>query len=76
MNTRFNTFRHNKTSTAQIELTSTFLNEVSNRFGLIICHLEDIAEAIENHLNDLGVLHCQQVAEWRDHLLLNQVCHL
>lgn len=59
-----------------VEFTSTFLNKVRNCFSLIIRHLEDIAEPIENNLNDLGVLHGQQVAEWRDHLFLNQVCHL
>lgn len=57
-------------------LTSAFLDKVSNRFSLIVCHLEDIAEAVKNNLHDLGVLHYQQVAEWRDHLLLNQVGNL
>ncbi|TNN80353.1 hypothetical protein EYF80_009377 [Liparis tanakae] len=33
---------------------------------------QDIAQAIENNLHNLGILHCQQVAEWRDHLLLDQ----
>ncbi len=42
----------------QAELTSTFLNKVSNCFSLIVRHLEDIAEAIENNLHDLGILHC------------------
>ena len=60
----------------QVELTSAFLNKVSNRFSLVIGHLQDIAEAVENNLNNLGVLHCQQIAEWRDHLLLDQVCDL
>lgn len=62
--------------TLMVELTSTFLNKVSDCFCFIICHFKDIAEAIENNLNDLGILHRQEVAEWWDHLLLNQVCHL
>lgn len=57
-------------------LTSAFLDEVSNSFGLVVGHFEDIAEAVENDLHNLSVLHCEQVAEWRDHVLLNQVCHL
>lgn len=56
--------------------TTTLFNEVSNSFSLIVGHLEDIAEAIQNDLHDLGVLHCQQVAEWRDHLFLDQMCNL
>lgn len=59
-----------------MNLTSTFLNEVSNSFSLIVGHFEDIAEAIEDDLHNLSVLHGQQVAEWRDHLLLDEVRHL
>lgn len=60
----------------QVGLTSTLLNEVSNSFSLIICHLQDITEAVEDDLHYLSILHGQQVAEWRDHLLLNKVCDL
>lgn len=56
--------------------TATLLNEVGNSFSLIISHFQDIAQAIKDDLDDLGIFHCQQVAEWRNHLLLNQVCHL
>lgn len=56
--------------------TSTFFNEVSDDLSIIIDHLQDIAEPIQNNLHNLGVLHHEQVAEWRDHLLLNQVFHL
>lgn len=59
-----------------VELTSTFLNKVSDCFSLIICHLKDIAEPIEDNLHNLGVLHSQQVAKWRDDPLFDQVCHL
>lgn len=59
-----------------VRRTSTLLNEVSDSFSLLDGHLEDIVEAVENDLDDLGVLHYQQVAEWRNHLLLNQVRHL
>lgn len=55
---------------------STVLNEVSNHFCLVVRHLEDIAEAVKNDLDDLGILHHQQVAKGRNHLLLDQVSHL
>ena len=36
----------------------------------------EIQEPVQHHLHHLGVLHRQQVAERRDHLLLDQVGHL
>lgn len=57
-------------------LTSTLLDEVGDGLGLVVGHLEDVAEAIQDHLHHLSILHYQQVTEGRDHLLLDQVRHL
>ena len=59
-----------------VELTSTFFNEVCNSVCLIVGHLQNIAEAIENDLDNLSIFHCEQVTEGGDHPFLDEVCNL
>lgn len=60
----------------QVEPTAALFDEISNGFSLVVSHFQDIAEAVQDHLHHLGILHREQVAEWRDDLLIDQMCHL
>lgn len=56
--------------------TSTLLYDLSNSAGFISCHDEDILKPVQDYLHHLGILHRQQVTEWRDDVLLHQKLHL
>lgn len=43
---------------------------------LIACHLQHVADAIQNNVDHLCVLTIQKIAERWDHTFLDQLCHL
>lgn len=57
-------------------LTSALLNDLADGLHVLGSHLEDVVDSVEHDLHHLRVLHVEQRAERRDHILLHHVRHL
>lgn len=55
---------------------AALLDHVGDGLNVAAGHLEEVVDAVEDDLDDLGVLAAEEAAEGRDDALLDQVCHL
>merc|ERR1719153_1740211 len=56
--------------------TSTLLHHGSNSLYVWSCQLKHVVYPVQDDLDDLSVLAVQEVEEWRDNPLCDQVSHL